>query len=375
MKTKSWRKGAIIISLVGILSQLAESQAQFSSIGVFPGGDASYGLGISRDGRTVVGASTRVVNGFIRPRAIRWTENDGLTDLGALDGTLNQSVANAITDDLLVGAGSSSGSYQYAVRFDKGVVRQVIPSYGVQSFESLDVSSDGKVVIGYQGVSNINWTAFRWTENGGTQTLMPLSNDPFDIAYHISADGLVTVGNSKIERTVRTYQSAVWWDVNSQVHIIGSYSDPFVNSYAMDCDRNGRYIYCYSTSADGLSSGVYRFDRLLDSKHKIQSPAGWQQVKVRGCSQDGQFCVGEYSANGPWKPYIYGPGRGMEDLATLLRSLGATQVEGWTFNRIFDVEVDGNKIKIVGHGLDPQNKVRGYVATIPISYYLRRSAS
>ncbi|MBL8065849.1 MAG: hypothetical protein JNM34_08315, partial [Chthonomonadaceae bacterium] len=115
---------------------------------------------------------------------------------------------------------------------------------------------------------------------------------------------------------------------------------------------------------------VYVFDRLFETKRVLTAPMGWETVTVRGCSQDGQFCVGTYASIDAFGTFIYGPGIGMEDIRDLIVRLGAIKCASWTLDWALDVAEHGSTLRVVGHGLDGLNQRRGYLASVPIGHYL-----
>ena len=115
-------------------------------LGVLPGGtfQSSAANGVSSDGLVIVGRS-RGANGW---EAFRWTAATGMVGLGDLPG------------------GSFDG-------------------------EAFAASADGSVVVGLSNAEGNATQAFRWTAAGGLQSLAPMS-----VAYGVSADGQVVVGEA-----------------------------------------------------------------------------------------------------------------------------------------------------------------------------------
>jgi probable HAF family extracellular repeat protein len=115
---------------------------------------------VSADGSVVVGAAYNAAGWW---RAFRWTETEGLQDIGTLPGFV--------------------GSFAYGV------------------------SADGAVVVGYASSAAGRWRAFRWTASGGMQNLGTLGGvDSW--AYAVSADGTIVVGRA--ETATRRFHAFRW---------------------------------------------------------------------------------------------------------------------------------------------------------------------
>jgi len=73
-------------------------------LGQLPGGLESEALGVSADGTVVVGTAINA-EGF--RRAFRWTESDGMQDLGTLGGVLSLGTAVSADGQTIVGYSSN----------------------------------------------------------------------------------------------------------------------------------------------------------------------------------------------------------------------------------------------------------------------------
>lgn len=131
-------------------------------IGTLPGGVSfSTANAVSADGTTVVGSAQNA--GFVN-RAIRWTQADGIQELGDLDGTVG------------------------GITFAEGV------------------SGDGSIIVG-TGITGAGERAFRWTADTNTQNLMTLLQDEgvdltgtvLTSAVDITPDGKYIVGVAEVD--------------------------------------------------------------------------------------------------------------------------------------------------------------------------------
>lgn len=125
------------------------------SLGVLPGGEDSFALGISADGAVVVGESERLVDpGDIRNRPFRWTADGGMQELPMLPGTSARGVASSASADgsVVVGQCDDVAFVWDATRGTRDL-RQVLVANGQDvaswSFLSAEhVSDNGRVVVG-----------------------------------------------------------------------------------------------------------------------------------------------------------------------------------------------------------------------------------
>jgi probable HAF family extracellular repeat protein len=143
-------------------------------LGTLPGGDGSVALGVSANGAVVVGWS---YNAAGRERAFRW-QNGVMQDLGTLPGG-DGSVALGVSANGAVVVGrtyyyddTEGGYYERAFRWTENDGMQDLGTLpGGDGSVALGVSADGTVVVG--GATNAagQVRAFRWTVDGGMEDL------------------------------------------------------------------------------------------------------------------------------------------------------------------------------------------------------------
>lgn len=126
---------------------------------------ASNAVGVSQDGRVIVGWFNSDVSG---ERAFRWTWQTGMVDLGGVDGRTRSSATKA--------------------------------------------SRDGSVVVGdvYYAPNKTDSLAFRWT-SAGMESLGVLQGDTLSGARAVSADGSVVVGLSGVNHDSGNTNHAFYW--------------------------------------------------------------------------------------------------------------------------------------------------------------------
>jgi probable HAF family extracellular repeat protein len=184
-------------------------------LGFLPGGLNSQAHGVSADGSVVVGTASVGSGG----EAFRWTPSGGMVGLGFLSAGSNTSTAFAVSGNGAVVVGMSGvvdvnvqfQSYTEAFRWTQaggmvglGFLPGGAPSSTLSSVSAaFAVNADGSVVVGNSnsGSSSIG-RAFRWTQNGGMQSIQSLlvaggvnmTGWTLTNPTGVSADGTVIVG-------------------------------------------------------------------------------------------------------------------------------------------------------------------------------------
>jgi len=179
-----------------------------SSLGYLPsvGFQFSYPLGISGDGRTIVGGS-RSDNGN---EAFRWTADQGMQGLGDLPGGPFESYGNAISNDgkVIVGASRS----EFALEAFRWTVEGGMQGLGflpndLNENQAWAVSADGAVIIGSGGRNG-----WRWTESMGLVSIGRLTefgDRSATVPQALTADGSIIVGSVRPDSEV---ELAFIWD-------------------------------------------------------------------------------------------------------------------------------------------------------------------
>lgn len=161
-------------------------------------------LAASFDGSVIVGQSYNAST--FQPNAFKWTEADGMVALPMLDGGI-YTLARAVSWDGEVIAGSASGS-DFAIKAVRWVDGEISLLGGLNgsggASEAIGISGDGLVIVGRaQNVADsFNYRAFRWTEDGGMQSVedwlrangATIATDITDRAKATNEDGSVVVG-------------------------------------------------------------------------------------------------------------------------------------------------------------------------------------
>jgi probable HAF family extracellular repeat protein len=189
-----------------------------ANLGVLGNGYESFANAVSADGQVVVGTS---YSDFVpEVQAFRWTPAGGMVALGDLPAGASGSIAEGVSADGSVIAGSVStarGVEAYRWTSQGGLGLGHLPGAGskLESY-TWGISPDGTAVVG-QSWSGSGFQAFRWTEDAGMTGLGQLY-PPFDsIAVDASEGGARVVGLSW--RAAGTAEAFIWDPGNGMRHI------------------------------------------------------------------------------------------------------------------------------------------------------------
>ena len=143
-------------------------------LGTLPSGVGSVARGVSADGAVVVGGAWNAAGQW---RAFRWTASGGMQDLGTLPGG-SYSEAWGVSADGAVVVGwtyydpeEGYGYYERAFRWTENDGMQDLGTLGGVGSAASDVSADGSVVVGWALNAAGYDCAFRWTAAGGMEDL------------------------------------------------------------------------------------------------------------------------------------------------------------------------------------------------------------
>jgi probable HAF family extracellular repeat protein len=179
-------------------------------LGGFPGGacdrSLSSALGVSRDGKTVVG---QAYLGCAAAHAFRWNETSGMVDLGSsVAGRSSTAYAVSETGRVIVGEQTSEGGPTFGVRWVDGRQEAIPGPTGLPVGDAYGVNASGTIVVGRQCrpdvPDTIEQSAWIWRAGSGTQCLQapalrPSPGPPVLVyAKAVSDDGRVVGGSQRI---------------------------------------------------------------------------------------------------------------------------------------------------------------------------------
>ena len=150
---------------------------------------------ISDDGSTVVGWTTSGGNGV----AFRWTQAGGMQTIGTLGGGWSEARAVSADGSVVVGEAANAGGFRRAFRWTQAGGMQDLGTLGGgnQTAIAWGVSADGSVVVGESENPGFFTRAFRWTASSGMKDLGTLGGNT-SAALDVSANGKVIVGRSAV---------------------------------------------------------------------------------------------------------------------------------------------------------------------------------
>lgn len=176
----------------------------------------SYAYGVNAAGSVVVGSA---FYSGATAHAFRWTQDTGMTDLGTLTANnTGESMAKGINaiGDIVVGS-AYSGTDHHAFRWtlDAGSSTQgtmtdlgTLRTGNTGRSSANAVNAAGDVVVGYAS-SETGFHAFRWTLTEGMTNLGTLHTDKitgYSDAYGVNAAGDVVVGSAYSESGQRAFR-------------------------------------------------------------------------------------------------------------------------------------------------------------------------
>lgn len=235
---------------------LWSESAGMIGLGDLPGQDfASNAHGVSADGRVVVGWSDSAENFDGGHQAFRWTPQTGMTGLGFLPGgRFASSYAMDVSNngDVIVGRSTSStGTQGFRWTEQIGMVPLASLPGSLDDFNHaavLDISPNGKYISGSDINGDFKIEAVLWTPNGEAKGLGHLPGDSNPIqttAVNVSNDGRVVVGHGQNEGD---YTRGFVWTPDTGIKLI----EDVLRNNGLDDVADGWFIGAASgVSADG----------------------------------------------------------------------------------------------------------------------------
>lgn len=255
------------------------------------GGSNSFATAISADGPFVAGYS-RNADRF--ERAIRWTYDGGMEDLGTLMPLVTNMESRAwgiSADGTRVVGQSSSPGVAYAFVWIEDSQFGVSGNEQMYRLYQLDghteaiahaISDDGRFAAGRSGVSQGIQRAVRWdlsqlgTEDGEAEILnlgSLIGMDGWSASTDISGDGRVVVGSATTDSSV--IEAFIWREgydggveANRQMSTLGTLGG--TGSGAMAVSRDGQYVVGWANDADQEQT-AFRWSEI----EGMESVAAW----------------------------------------------------------------------------------------------------
>lgn len=321
------------------------------------GGISSNALGISGDGRFVVGDS----QSSIGQESARWFQG---TLLGMGNPGIWSSAAAASFDGSVIVGANHTQPFRDAYRWTlaTGMTSLGTLPGGFRLFtDAWDVSADGSVVVG-RAINSIGEDeAFRWTAKTGMLGLGDLPGGTIDGgATGVSADGRVAVGWSHGEEGREAFR----WE-NGVMSGLGSLPGAARGSFAQDVSSDGTTVIGNASVLGGAGVEAFRWTAATGMVGLGDLPGGDFGSEGNAISADGSVIVGRSLVRtvvNPWEAFIWDEAHGMRNLPELFEELGLNTA-GWKIDEARAVSDDGRTI--VGTGFDPSGHFSGWIARIP----------
>ncbi|HRX84159.1 MAG TPA: PEP-CTERM sorting domain-containing protein [Phycisphaerae bacterium] len=353
-----------LVVVVGLLVCIHSSAVcagpSFRGVGDLPGGDfapTSDAIGISGDGRTVVGRSESS-SGY---EGFYWTQSGGIVGLGDLPGLAHNSVAWSASYDgsVLVGSGAVDEGNE-AVRWLKsgGMTGLGDLPGGLHASQAYAVAHDGSIVVG-GGHSDSGYEAFLWTAQGGMTGLGDLPGGSFySCAADVSGDGTVVVGEGRSAGGGEAFR----WTAGEGMVGIGRLPGEGMVSSAKAVSADGSTIVGLSYSTSTQTGDAFRWTAQEGMMGLGHLPGG-DEARALGVSANGAIVVGGERVGLYTTAFMWDAEHGMRTLRDVLVDDYGLDLTEWRLLWAAAISDDGRTI--VGQGVNPQGYSEGWVATIP----------
>jgi probable HAF family extracellular repeat protein len=309
-------------------------------LGVLPGGNSSFAVGVSNDGLVVVGGSNNT-------RAFRWTASGGMQDISNSNVGSNYAMGVSGDGTIVTGIGSfNNGSRSGSFRWDSinGMVDLGTVYTGLGNSANA-ISSDGHSIAGYTGTPSGYDHATLWTDTQGFQDLGKLSGSDSSRAEAISADGSVVVGNSWLSYSSTRYEGFVW-TASAGMQSIGVLPG-MSNSFAYGVSADGSVI----VGASYTNAFRYTASGGMQDLGVINYGVGVPYSVATEVSGDGKVVVGYSGTTGVDEAFVWQESTGqMRTLSDLLSESG--KASSWS-NLASVQGVSGDSVSgynLVGYG-------------------------
>jgi uncharacterized membrane protein len=315
------------------------AQATFTPLGFFGGAADSEAHDVSADGSVVVGRATGFpdrIHGIFR-----WTRDESIVYKELARNKV------AVSDD-----GSTIVGSRYLPQTTLDEAFRWIPSEelfeglgdlpgGAFNSAAYDVSADGSVIVGSGNANGIS-TAFRWTSQSG---MVPLVGRT--LARGVSSDGNVVVGPDG-----RWTAETGWVELRPVPRGL-----PFAHAVSPD----GAIV--VGASDFPIRPGFASWEPFRWTQQDGAVVLAHSQIVALDVSADGLAIVGSGIGRSTGATAFYWTTQiGMAELQDVLIFGGATGLEGWRLTGASAISHDGRTV--VGSGIDPSNRLQGFVATI-----------
>jgi len=326
----------------------------------------TYASGISADGSIVIG-------NYYSPQTqgngggFYWTTDTGTVNIGA------NGVAGISADGTtIVGRANDAMGHENAAIWQGGTDWQLLGSFGSAPCDNLlseayAVTGDGSAIVGlgWDGCSHAH--GFRWDAMTGMADLGSVVATRASRANAVSADGSTIVGWS--DQATGFRQGARWVDgawqwLDNEYGPVGE---------ALGVNASGSIIVGYSCGPLGQWAWYWTEETGVNCINgTIAEP---DRTYMYALSDDGSVIGGWVRPDfGPYTEAVLWFNLEPVNLRQYLLDNGVSEVQSWTLSSVTAVSADGSVV--AGTGIGPDNRVHGFVVTLPQgSLSARRSSS
>lgn len=346
---------------------LAQVSPSFNPIlnGTPPQTYACYPYALTSDGSRVAGTAWNAID----RAAFEWSAGQGLSSLEGLSPFLGRSEGLAISSDgkFIVGYWRDLEFGQtHAFRWQRGSgvsLLSLLP--GATEAIAFDVSKDGDVVVGECAFGPSESEAFLWTPALGMKSLGDLPGAPrYSLAVGVSGDGQIVAGIGNYNPISNAAGQAFRWTEETGIVGLG-YLPGYGASLANGISVDGEVIIGY-----GSNGGSSRQAFLWRSWSGIVGlgflPNGWPNSSALSASFSGLIIVGvARNSFGQQEAFVFDEAYGMRSLREVLVNQCGLGLAGWRLISATAVSDDGSTI--IGLGQNPDGMQQSWVAVLPPS--------
>lgn len=280
-------------------------------LGQLPGAAFGDARAASFDGKVIVGQSGQ--------RAFRWTQVDGIQDLGTLaDDNQGFSSAWGVSEDghtILGTAASNTGFDVFRWRDGSGMQNEgFFDGSGLSAAGSAFVATDARAGGGFAGVRVVDG-------QGATDLGMLAGVFDATLPHAITRDASKVVGECAIAAEPFTQGLAFLWEQGSGIRSLSDFAGGQTLSRASDISDDGTLIGGWGSEVTGRRAAVWlNGGPILSAQNYllglgITGLQGWRLTEVSAISPDGLTLAGvginPAGLNEGWVAHIPSPGAGV----------------------------------------------------------------
>jgi probable HAF family extracellular repeat protein len=256
--------GRVIVGFAGTTLVTSDERAfrWTQADGMVDLGDRAAALAVNRDGTVVVGEWDH--------RAFRWTQAGGMVSIGFLNGGSSAKATGVSADGSVIVGVARDGAAANATRAFRwteasGMVSLGVLNGGDHSLAN-GISSNGTTIVGIakDGTSGGQFRAFRWTADSGIQSLGVLNRGTFSEALAVSSDGKVVVGTSNVGDVTSSFQGFRWTQATG-MQTIGDWLRAHSVSVPADIATTAEGTNADGSVVVGLSNGFAYIARVVEN--------------------------------------------------------------------------------------------------------------